>query len=259
MTDNKCQVYFVGAGPGDPELITVKGQKCIQKADLVLYAGSLVPKEVVACAKKDAKVVDSSGMTLDETHAMILETIRSGGMAARVHTGDPSLYGAIKEQMVLLDRDGVSHEVIPGVTVAFAAAAAAKISFTLPEQVQTLIFTRMAGRTPVPDRERLRDLSRHNTSLAIYLSAGDPEGVVKELLAGGYPGDTPVVVAHRVGWPDEMIITTRISAIPDVVKGAGVHKQAVFLILPGQNDDPVFSKLYNPEFTHGYRDGQVVE
>ncbi|MCD6297251.1 MAG: precorrin-4 C(11)-methyltransferase [Deltaproteobacteria bacterium] len=253
MAEKRSHVYFIGAGPGDPELITVKGQKCIQKADLILYAGSLVPKEVVACAKKDAKVVDSSGMTLKETHAMILETVRSGDMAARVHTGDPSVYGAIKEQMVLLDRDGVSYEVIPGVTVAFAAAAAAKISFTLPEKVQTLIFTRMAGRTPVPDQERLRDLARHKTSLAIYLSAGDPEVVVKELLSGGYPGDTPVVVAYRVGWPDEMIITTHISAIADVVKGAGVHKQAVFLILPGQKDDPVFSKLYNPEFTHGYR------
>jgi len=248
-----CQVYFIGAGPGDPDLITVKGQKCIQKAGLVLYAGSLVPKEVVNCAKENAEVVDSSSMTLDETHAMILETVGSGGMVARVHTGDPSLYGAVKEQMILLDRDGVSYEVIPGVTVAFAAAAAAKISFTLPEKVQTLIFTRMAGRTPVPDRERLRDLARHKTSLAVYLSAGNPEGVAKELLAGGYPGDTPVVVAHRVGWPDEMIITTHISAIADVVKGAGVHKQAVFLILPGQKDDPIFSKLYNPEFTHGYR------
>ena len=255
MDNKRSQVYFVGAGPGDPELITIKGQKCIQQADLVLYAGSLVPKESVACAKEKAKVVDSSSMTLDETHAMILKTVRSGGMVARVHTGDPSLYGAIKEQMVLLDGDGVSYEVIPGVTVAFAAAAAAKISFTLPEKTQTLILTRLAGRTPVPDRERLRNLARHNTSLAIYLSAGDPEKMVKELLAGGYPGNTPVVVAHRVGWPDEMIITTQISALSAVVKEMGIHKQAIFLVLPGQKDDPVFSKLYSPEFAHGCRDG----
>ena len=253
MAEKRCQVCFVGAGPGDPELITVKGQKCIQNADLVLYAGSLVPKDVVACAKEDAKVIDSSSMTLDETHALILKTARSGGMVARVHTGDPSLYGSIKEQMILLDRDGISYEVIPGVTVAFAAAAAAKISFTLPEKAQTLIFTRLAGRTPVPDLERLHDLARHNTSLAIYLSAGNPDEVAAELLAGGYPGDTPVVVAHRVGWPDEMIITTHISDLPDAVKEAGVHKQAVFLVLPGQKDDPLFSKLYSPEFSHGYR------
>ena len=253
ITKRGSKVYFVGAGPGDPELITVKGHKCIQQADLVLYTGSLVPKEVVACAKENAKVVDSSSMTLNETHAMILETVRSGGTVARVHTGDPSLYGAIKEQMILLDHNGISYEVIPGVTVAFAAAAAAKISFTLPERAQTLILTRLAGRTPVPDRERLRDLARHNTSMALYLSSSDPDGVVKELMAGGYSGETPVVVAYRVGWPDELLVTTQLSALADVVKETGIHKQAVFLVLPGQKDDPVFSRLYSPEFSHGFR------
>ncbi len=253
ITKRGSKVYFVGAGPGDPELITVKGHKCIQQADLVLYTGSLVPKEVVACAKENAKVVDSSSMTLNETHAMILETVRSGGTVARVHTGDPSLYGAIKEQMILLDHNGISYEVIPGVTVAFAAAAAAKISFTLPEKVQTLIFTRIEGRTPVPDRERLRDLARHNTSMALYLSSSDPDGVVKELMAGGYSGQTPVIVAYRVGWPDELLVTTQLSALADVVKETGIHKQAVFLVLPGQKDDPVFSRLYSPEFSHGFR------
>jgi precorrin-4/cobalt-precorrin-4 C11-methyltransferase len=253
MKKRGSQVYFIGAGPGDPGLITIKGQKCIQQADLVLYTGSLVPIESVSCAKENAKVVDSSSMTLDETHAMILETVKSGGIVARVHTGDPSLYGAIKEQMIFLDRHNISYEVIPGITVAFAAAAAAKISFTLPEKVQTLIFTRMEGRTPVPDRERLRDLARHKTSLAIYLSASNPKEVAEELIAGGYPEDTPVVVAHRVGWPDETIIATQISGLSETVKQLGILKQAVFLILPGQNDDPAFSKLYSPEFTHGFR------
>jgi precorrin-4/cobalt-precorrin-4 C11-methyltransferase len=214
------QVYFIGAGPGDPELITVKGQKCIQNADLVLYAGSLVPKEVVACAKEDAEVVDSSSMTLDETHAMILETIRSGGMVARVHTGDPSLYGAIKEQMTLLDRDGISYEVIPGITVAFAAAAAARVSFTLPEKTQSLIFARLEGRTPVPEKESLKELAR-----------------------SGY----------RIGWPDQWLITTSISLLARDVKQAGINKQAVFLILPGQQDDPIFSRLYSRDFSHGFR------
>lgn len=155
--------------------------------------------------------------------------------------------------MILLDQDRISYEIIPGVTVAFAAAAAAKISFTLPEKAQTLILTRLAGRTPVPDREQLRDLARHNTSLAIYLSAGNPEGVVEALLEGNYPEDTPAVVAHRVGWPDERIIATRISALAETVHGLGINKQAIFLILPGQDDDPVFSRLYSPEFTHGFR------
>jgi len=254
MKKKRCQVYFVGAGPGDPDLITVKGRKCIERADLVLYAGSLVPKELVACAGEDAKVVDSSSMTLKETHAMMIETIRSGGTVARVHTGDPSLYGAVKEQMVLLDRDGVNYEIIPGVTVAFAAAAAARVSFTLPEKVQTLIFTRIEGRTPVPDKERLKKLARHNTSLAIYLSSANPEGVAKELMEGGYSKDTPVVVAYRVGWPDEMILSASIADLAETVKEAGIRQQAVFLILPGQQDDPHFSKLYSPDFSHGCRE-----
>jgi len=254
MISDKYRVYFVGAGPGDPDLITVKGRKCIERADLVLYAGSLVPKELVACAGADAKVVDSSSMTLEETHAMMTETIRSGGTVARVHTGDPSLYGAVKEQMVLLDRDGVNYEIIPGVTVAFAAAAAARVSFTLPEKVQSLIFTRLEGRTPVPDKERLRELARHNTSLAIYLSSTNPEGVARELIEGGYSEDTPVVVAYRVGWPDEMILPTSIANLAETVKDAGIRQQAVFLILPGQQDDPHFSRLYSPEFSHGCRE-----
>jgi precorrin-4/cobalt-precorrin-4 C11-methyltransferase len=249
----KPQVYFIGAGPGDPELITVKGQRCIMEADLVLYAGSLVPKAVVACAKTGAQVVDSSSMTLRETHATLLETVRSGGMAARVHTGDPSLYGAIKEQMVLLDRDHVPYEVIPGVTVAFAAAAAARVSFTLPEKTQTLILTRLGGRTPVPDPEELGSLARHGASLAIYLSAGTPGAVAEALLGGGYPEDTPVVVAHRVGWPDEQVIACQLSTLAETVSRADIRRQAVFLILPGQHDEPVFSKLYSPQFTHGFR------
>ncbi len=253
MNKKMSHVHFIGAGPGDPELITVKGQRYIKEADLVLYAGSLVPKESVACAKEDAKVIDSSSMTLAETHSLILETVKSGGTVARVHTGDPSLYGAVKEQMILLDRDGVSYEVVPGVTAAFAAAAAAKIAFTLPEKVQTLILTRMEGRTPVPDRERLRDLSRHNAALAIYLSAADPDGIVESLLAGGYSRETPVVVAHRVGWSDEMVVVTRISGLSKAVRDADIHKQAIFLVLPGQKDDPVFSRLYSPEFSHGFR------
>ena len=255
MNDRKCQVFFIGAGPGDPDLLTVKGQKILRQAELVLYAGSLVPKEIVEQAKRDAEVLDSSPMTLEETHAKIVETVRRGGLVARVHTGDPSLYGATKEQMYLLDKAGVPYEIVPGVTVAFAAAAAAKISFTLPEKTQTLILTRLAGRTPVPDREKLRDLARHGASLAIYLSASNPEGLVEELLTGGYPEDTPVVIAHRVGWPDELTLKTSLSNLSKTVKDARIRKQVVFLVLPGQEQEPVFSKLYSPDFTHGYRQG----
>ena len=253
MEEKGCRVYFIGAGPGDPELITVKGQNRIKGADLVLYTGSLVPEESVACAGKDAKVVDTSSMTLDETHAMIVEAVRSGGMVARVHTGDPSLYGAIKEQMVLLDGEGITYEIIPGVTAAFAAAAAAKVCFTLPEKVQTLIITRLEGRTSMPEKEQLKKLAGHRTAMAIYLSASDPESIVEGLLAGGYDGDTPVVAAYRVGWPEERIFTAKISTLVETVKEAGIRRQIVFLVLPGQMDDPVFSRLYSPEFSHGFR------
>ncbi len=248
----KSMVYFVGAGPGDPDLITVKGRKCIQDADLILYAGSLVPEEVVACARADAKVEDSSSMTLDETHAMILKTVRSGGRVARVHTGDPSLYGAIREQMVLLEKDDISYEVIPGVTAAFSAAAAAGVSFTVPEITQTLIFTRVGGRTKVPEREQLRSLATHRCSLAIYLSADRPEGIVQDLLAGGYAEDTPVVVAYRVGWPDEIILNCKITDLSNKVKDAGIKRQALFLVLPGSGK-AAFSKLYDKDFSHGFR------
>ena len=253
MGDNDCQVTFVGAGPGDPELITVKGQKCIQQADLVLYTGSLVPLEVVASAQEKARVIDSSSMTLDETHSLIVEAVRAGGLVVRVHTGDPSLYGAVKEQVALLERDGIHYRVIPGVTAAFAAAAAAGISFTLPEITQTLIIARLAGRTPVPDRERLRDLARHRASMAVYLSASNPEEVAQELLAGGYPDDTPVILAYRVGWPDEIVFSMPLSELPEKVKELGIGRQAVFLVLPGQKNDPTVSRLYSPEFSHGFR------
>ncbi len=253
MIKHKGRVYFIGAGPGDPELMTIKGQKIIKQADLVLYAGSLVPKKVVDVAKKGAKVVDSSSMTLEETHALMMETVKAGGMVARVHTGDPSLYGAVKEQMTLLDREGIEYEVTPGVTVAFAAAAAAKISFTLPEKTQSLIFTRLSGRTPVPDREQLRDLARHRTSLAIYLSVSKTERIVEELISAGYAEDTRIILAYRVGWPDEMIISSPLSELAKTVKDHGIKRQAVFLVLPGQDEEETFSKLYSPDFGHGFR------
>ena len=247
------QVSFVGAGPGDPELITVRGRRVIEEADLVLYAGSLVPREVVACARAEARVEDSSSMTLEETHALMKETVRKGGLVARVHTGDPSLYGAVQEQTALLEQDGISYQVIPGVTVAFAAAAAAGVSFTLPEKTQSLILTRLEGRTLVPERERLREMARHQASMAVYLSTGDPEGVVRELRAGGYPEGTPVVMAYRVGWPDEKVVFAHLSNLQEIVSREAITRQAVFLVLPGQGEDPAFSRLYSKDFQHGFR------
>lgn len=254
MAENK--VYFIGAGPGDPELVTVKGQRLISEADLVLYAGSLVPKAVVACAKEGATVADSAPLNLEETHALMMETIASGGMVARVHTGDPSLYGAIREQIELLERDGTAYEVVPGVTAGFAAAAAACRSYTVPEVTQTLIFTRMAGRTPVPERERLRALAAHGSAMCIYLSAGDPEGLQSELEAAGLPGGTLVVQAYRVGWPEEKVVETDLAHLARTARDNGFTRQTVFLVMPGQGAEDAGSArslLYDKDFVHGYR------
>lgn len=249
-------VFFIGAGPGDPELVTVKGQRLIREADLVLYAGSLVPEAVVAEAKDGATVADSAPLNLEETHALMMQTVAEGGMVARVHTGDPSLYGAIREQMDLLDRDGVAYEVVPGVTAGFAAAASACRSYTVPEVTQTLIFTRMAGRTPVPESERLRELAAHGSAMCIYLSAGDPEGMQAELEAAGLPGSTLVVQAYRVGWPEEQVAETDLAHLAVTARENGFTRQTVFLVLPGQGGEDAGtarSLLYDKDFRHGYR------
>jgi len=251
-----ADVYFIGAGPGDPELLTVKGRRLIAEADLVLYAGSLVPAEVVAGAGPNARVADSAPMSLEETHALMAETVASGGKVARVHTGDPSLYGAIREQMALLDEAGIIHEVVPGVTAGFAAAAAAGRSYTVPEVTQTLIFTRLEGRTPVPEGEKLRKLAAHGSAMCIYLSAGDPEGVQSELLAGGLAESTLVVMAYRVGWPDEKLVETELGGLAEAARLNGFTRQTVFLVLPGQGREDAGkakSLLYDKDFKHMYR------
>ena len=245
-------VYFIGAGPGDPDLLTVKAARLIARADLVLYAGSLVSPDVVALAGKNARVVDSAPLTLAETHALLATTVRGGGVAARVHTGDPALYGALSEQLRLLAADAIPYAIVPGVTTASAAAAAFGVSFTEPESTQTLILTRLAGRTPMPPEESLAELARHRTSMAIYLSAADPEGVAKALAAGGCPGDTPVAIAHRLGWPGEKRLWATVATLADTVRRAGIDRHTLFLVLPGLGQG-ARSKLYDPSFGHGFR------
>lgn len=250
------KVYFIGAGPGDPELVTVKGQRLISEADLVLYAGSLVPIEVVACAKDGARVENSASLNLEETHAMMMETLREGGTVARVHTGDPSLYGAIREQIELLDRDEAEYEVIPGVTAGFAAAAASCRSYTVPEVTQTLIFTRLAGKTPVPESEDLRKLASHGSAMCIYLSAGNPEGVQRELLAGAFTESTQIVMAYRVGWPDQRVVECELGQLAETARCNGFVQQTVFMVLPGQgalDSGTAKSLLYDKDFQHEFR------
>lgn len=251
-------VWFIGAGPGDPELITVKGKRLIEEADVVLYAGSLVPVALVACAKAGAEVIDSAPLNLEETHAIMRDAARAGKMVARVHTGDAALYGAMREQKMLLDADGIASRVVPGVTAGFAAAAAAGVGFTVPEVVQAVAFTRVSGRTPVPEGQRVQDYARLGGAVAIYLSAGDPEGIAEELRAGNVAEDTPVVLASRVGWPDEKVVHSTLAGLVQAARENGFVRQTVFLVLPGEREiTPPASRLYAKEFTHGYREGKL--
>jgi precorrin-4/cobalt-precorrin-4 C11-methyltransferase len=251
------KVFFVGAGPGDPDLITVKGRDLILRADLVLYAGSLVPRTLVEQARPDAQVVDSSALDLQQTHELLRDCVRAGGLAVRLHTGDPSLYGATREQMEMLEADNIPYDVVPGVTAAFAAAAEARRSFTVPEHTQTLIITRRSGRTPVPESETLHALASHHAAMAIYLSAGDPEGLERELLVGGMDPATPCALGHKIGWPGGETVHCELRDLAATAREYGFTRQTVFLILPGELGAGAKSKLYDAGFAHMYRDAKT--
>lgn len=198
------KVYFIGAGPGDPELITVKGKKIVEKADVIIYAGSLVNREIINCHKEGAEIYNSASMNLDEVMKVTVTAQKAGKLVARVHTGDPSIYGAIREQMDILDEHGIEYEVIPGVSSFVAAAAAIKKEFTLPDVSQTVICTRLEGRTPVPETESLESLASHKCSMAIFLSVQMIDKVVKKLLKH-YDESTPIAIVQKASWKDQKI------------------------------------------------------
>ncbi len=248
-----CKVYFIGAGPGDPELITLKGYRIIKRADVIIYAGSLIPKEVFKERRQDAKVIDSSSLNLYEIHEIIKEAVQDGKIVARLHTGDTSIYSAIREQVYLLEKDNIPYEIIPGVTSAFALAAKTNITFTIPERTQTLIITRVGGKTPVPEKEDLAELAKHNCSMAIYLSANMSEKIKNALLEGGFKETTPVIVGYKVSWPDEKIFITSIKDLDKEVKAHDIKRQALFLVVPDIDEEITFSKLYSPSFSHSFR------
>ena len=249
-------VLFVGAGPGDPELITVKGQKALAAADLIVYAGSLVPKALLQWTRPDARKIDSASLDLEQIITKMETAYQNGERVVRLHTGDPSLYGAIFEQISELRKRDIPAEVIPGVTAAFAAAAAMKMEYTLPEISQTLILTRMAGRTPVPESESLEKLAEHQASMAIYLSVG-MVGKVAETLQKSYGENAPCAVAYRVSHPDEKIVRTTLDRLEETVRSEQIAKQA--LIIVGKTLDVTpdtlkhKSKLYDRDFSHEYR------
>ncbi len=256
-TESEKKIYIVGAGPGDVELITVKGRRLLDEADCIIYAGSLVNKELLNGCKAD--IFDSKGMNLDEIIDVIKERLELRQRVVRLHTGDPSIYGAIKEQMQRLDELGISYEVIPGVSSATGAAASLKAELTLPELTQTVIITRQEGRTPVPDAEKLRWLAKHQSTMMIFLSVSMMDKVVEELLAGGYPEDTPVVIVEKATWPDERIVRGNLTNIGRKVQEAGIKKTAMICV--GKVFDPGIlkaeSKLYDKAFSHGTRVAKV--
>lgn len=258
MTKTDTQtVHFVGAGPGDAELITVKGARLLSEADVVVYTGSLVDRELVKRYAPTARFYDSATMNLQETTATLAEAVAAGERAVRLHTGDPSIYGAIQEQMAELDRLGISYQIVPGVTSAFAAAAALKQELTLPSVTQTVIITRIAGRTAVPEREKLSQIAAIGATMVIYLSVGMIDEVVSELLQGAYTPATTVAVVARASWKDEQIIEGNLADIAAKVKAAGISKQALIIVgdvLKARRDGvPEFSKLYDKSFSHGFR------
>jgi precorrin-4/cobalt-precorrin-4 C11-methyltransferase len=247
----KGKVYFIGAGPGDPELMTIKGQNLVNRAELIIYAGSLVPRQLFQQSKA-LEIIDSSGLTLEQTHTLMTKACNKGKLVARVHTGDPSIFGTIHEQTALLKKDGIPFEIVPGVTAAFAAAARANISFTLPGVNQTLIITRAPGRTTVPSSQDLKKLAVSRSSMAIYLSAAHAQSVQSELMEGGLDGKTPVVLGWKVGWEDELVVTTSLDRLGRTVSEKKIKGQVVFLILP-EAENSARSKLYDPGFSHGFR------
>ena len=257
------KVYIVGGGPGDPELLTLKAKRIIESADVIIFADSLVPPEVVGFAKEGAKVVGSKEMNLDEIMDLELGAVREGKTVARVQSGDPSIYGAILEQMRVLEQEGVEYEIIPGVSAAFAAAAVLKSELTVPEKSQTIIMTRMEGRVAMPEGEQLKDLAAHGCTMVIFLSITRMTKVVRELTSSGYTEDTPVAVGYRVGWPDQLIIRGTLKDIADKVRAAKITLQALIIVGdavdPGLDTAGAVSHLYSADYTHRYRRGTEIQ
>ena len=260
------KVYFIGGGPGDPELLTLKAKRLIESAEVVIYADSLVHPAIVAFARPDAAVHGSRDLTLDEIMSLTLAAVAEGKTVARIQSGDPALYGAILEQMRILEREGVDYEIIPGVSAAFAAAAKLKAELTVPEVSQTVIMTRAQGRIAMPPKEQLQDLAAHNCTLVIFLGVTRMPQIVRELTAAGYAADTPAAVVYRVGWEDEKIIRGTLADIAGLVREAKINRQA--LVFVGQAIDPALrdpaaaaaeiasSHLYSGSYTHLFRRAQ---
>lgn len=248
-------VWFVGAGSGAVDLITVRGQRMLTEADVIIYAGSLVNPALLENAKPAAEIHNSATMTLEEVIEVMLAAENMGKTTVRLHTGDPSLYGAIREQMDILKCHNIPYDVVPGVSSFSAAAAALKAEYTLPEISQTLILTRMAGKTPVPEGERMELLAKHGSSMAVFLSAGLLEELQAKLLLGAYDVDTPAAIVYKASWPDEKVFRCSVGTLAVCGRDNGIEKTALVLVGNFLGNEYARSKLYDPTFTTGFREG----
>lgn len=249
-------VHFVGAGPGAPDLITVRGKNLLEKADVVIYAGSLVNPELLTGTRKDCEIYNSAKMTLEEVLAVMRQASAEGKEVVRLHTGEPSIYGAIREQMDALDALGISYDSCPGVSACFGAASSLNLEYTLPEVSQSLIITRMAGQTGVPERESIESFAAHQASMAIYLSTGMLRELSKRLIAGGYSGDTPAALVYKATWKEEQDFICTVETLAETAEKHGIKKTA--LVIVGdvvRHGSYARSKLYDPEFTTEFRIG----
>jgi len=247
------KVYFVGCGPGDPDLITVKAKKLLQKADVVVYSGSLIPDQILKMGKK-AKLYDAAGLVREEIFEILEKNAKQGKVVIRLHDGDPAIYGAIREQTDNLQKEGIEFEIVPGVTSFLASSAALGLQLTLPGVTQTIIVTRAEKRTAVPKQEQISELAKHKSTMIFYLSVHLLQDIVKQAIEGGYPKSTPAAVVYRASWPDQKII---VGTLEDIVKKVWAEKiTRTAIVIIGDVIQPKsyeYSKLYDKAFSHGYR------
>ena len=247
-------IHFVGAGCGAADLITVRGKGLLEAADVIIYAGSLVNPALLDYRKESCRVYDSAKMTLEEVLSIMFEAEESGFDTVRLHTGDPCLYGAIREQMDELDKRGVAYDYCPGVSAFSGAAAALKMEYTLPDISQSVVITRMAGRTPVPERESVRAFAAHGATMVLFLSAGLLEKTQAELLLGGYREDTPAAIVYKASWPDEKTCLCTVGTLADCARENGISKIALIIVGDAvKQSGYARSKLYDPTFTTEFR------
>ncbi|WP_349670330.1 precorrin-4 C(11)-methyltransferase [Lacrimispora sp.] len=249
-------VHIVGAGPGAPDLITVRGKELLEKADVIIYAGSLVNPALLDYKKPDCAVYDSAKMTLEEVIEVMVQAESGGKMTVRLHTGDPCIYGAIREQMDELDHRGISYEICPGVSSFCGAASAMKMEYTLPEVTQSVIITRMAGRTPVPERESIASFAAHGATMVIFLSTGMLKELSNELIRGGYTPETPAAICYKATWPEEKTVVCTVSTLEECAQREQIRKTALILVGDAVSQSNYSrSLLYDPSFTTEFRKG----